>query len=347
MWAAQQFHWEWPIWAVVLVACVSAVFLIWTVISGARWLWHLLNDWRANHGYSRLHLDASYIIVALLSGAAVLLVAAAIVFFAHSATATTGGAAAVKTSGRPDTRLRLRLDPAGTRNYLQESETNIANWQQTIVAMSSHDTANNTMPIIHADTFSLVFTQPIDYERPIIESFGHKLGGFNFYSLGTRGAVFQFYDAVQAPMIELWFPPPGYYAQQSSIKVSPPGEKPPDQQPSQPIQQKEPSPRTAPELFALHEGRSGLEADRLLDPFKNLWIPPIEGVIKVSVPDGGGGAMLVVGLENDNSLECHFAPARLKEVSRYKEGDRISVAGQVLRYTGAHLIVLWACEIAK
>lgn len=116
---------------------------------------------------------------------------------------------------RPDTRLRLRLDPAGTRNYLQDAESNISNWQQTIVAMDAHDDKKQTTPIIHADTFSMTFVQPVDYERPVIESFGHKLGGFNFYSLGTRGAVFQFYDAVQAPMIEIWFPPIGYYAEQS------------------------------------------------------------------------------------------------------------------------------------
>ena len=123
VWAAQQFHWEWPTWAVDLVACVSTIFLIWTLISGVQWLWHVLNDWRANHGYSRLYVDSSYIIVALLSGAAALLIAAAIVFFAHSATATTEKIAATpKPLIRPETRLRLRLDPSGTRNYLQESE---------------------------------------------------------------------------------------------------------------------------------------------------------------------------------------------------------------------------------
>jgi hypothetical protein len=113
---------------------------------------------------------------------------------------------------RPDTRLRLRLDPAGTKNYLQESESNIGNWQQTIVAIGAEDKDNNKTTVLHTDTFAMTFTEPVDYERPIIDSFGHKLGGYNYYSLGTRGAMFQFYDAVQAPVIEIWFPPPGYYA---------------------------------------------------------------------------------------------------------------------------------------
>jgi hypothetical protein len=98
------------------------------------------------------------------------------------------------------------------------SESNIANWQQTIVAMDAHDAENKTTPVVHADTFSVVFARPVEYERPTIESFGHKLGGYQFYSLGTRGAVFVFYDAVQAPMIEIWFPPPGYYDQISRAK---------------------------------------------------------------------------------------------------------------------------------
>lgn len=293
VWAAQQFHWEWPTWAVDLVACVSTIFLIWTLISGVQWLWHVLNDWRANHGYSRLYVDSSYIIVALLSGAAALLIAAAIVFFAHSATATTEKIAATpKPLIRPETRLRLRLDPSGTRNYLQESKSNVANWQQTIVAMSAQE-KDTTTSIVHADTFSMVFTEPVEYERPIIKSFGHKLGGFSFFSLGTRGAVFQFYDAVQAPMIEIWFPPPGYYDQQSRLKSAAGTQK-----------AKEYSPRTVQEIFAFHQGRSGLEADKLLSPHKGLWISSIEGIIGTMSPDGGG-AMIVLR-NTDGAFECHF-----------------------------------------
>lgn len=114
---------------------------------------------------------------------------------------------------RPDTRLRIRLDPAGGRNYVQDGQSNITYWQQTIFEMSAQD-ANKT-PIIHVDTISLTFDQDIDFERPTIESFGHKIGGYNYYPLGRKGAVFQFYDAISAPMIEIWFPPLGYYAEQS------------------------------------------------------------------------------------------------------------------------------------
>jgi hypothetical protein len=116
---------------------------------------------------------------------------------------------------RPDTRLRVRIDPAQTKIYLQDGESNIGNWQQTIVAMGSEEKNGDKKSIFHADTISMTFAQDIDYERPIIESFGHKLGGWNFYSLGRKGAVFQFYDSIQAPMIEIWFPPIGYYAEQS------------------------------------------------------------------------------------------------------------------------------------
>jgi hypothetical protein len=85
MWAAEQFRWEWPTWAIVVVAIISGVCLIWTTIMGVEWFWYLFNDRRERHQKKRLTLDASYIVVGLVSGAAVLLVAAAIVFFTTAA----------------------------------------------------------------------------------------------------------------------------------------------------------------------------------------------------------------------------------------------------------------------
>jgi hypothetical protein len=108
---------------------------------------------------------------------------------------------------------------------------------------------------------------------------------------------------------------------------------------------KEFSPRTVRELLALHEGRSGLEADKLLEPFRGLWIPPTVGTIGVLTPDGSsGGAMVVVRLSSDDAMECHISPKWVRELSRYKEGDQLRVTGKINRPTGSHLIVLAECE---
>jgi hypothetical protein len=198
--------------------------------------------------------------------------------------------------------------------------------------------SDDTKSIIHTDTFSVVFTEPIQYERPIIESFGHKLGGFNFFSLGTRGAVFQFFDSVQAPMIEIWFPPPGYYEQQSRTKSAPL---------DRPLQTKESANRSVGELLALHENRSGLEANRLLEPFIGRWIPPTEGTVRVLTPDGDG-AMIVIGLkDSDDVIEAHFRQPWVRELSTHEEGDQLRITGKISHYTGAHLLVLEECEILK
>lgn len=109
-----------------------------------------------------------------------------------------------------DTRLRLRLDPAGTGTLLQEQAINIHSWQQTCVR-ADFSGEDGTKQVFHSDTLSLTFEVPIPYSRPIINTFGHKLDIYNFYPLGTHGAVFQFAGNIQAGMLEIWFPPPGYY----------------------------------------------------------------------------------------------------------------------------------------
>lgn len=122
---------------------------------------------------------------------------------------------------------------------------------------------------------------------------------------------------------------------------SQPGQTPAVQSP------KEVSLRSVRELLALHEKRSGLEADKLLEPFKGLWIPPAQGTIGVLTSDGGsGGAMVIIRLSSDDAIECHFSSKWVRELSRYKEGDQLRITGRINHFTGGHLIVLTDCETA-
>ena len=116
---------------------------------------------------------------------------------------------------RPDTRLRLRLGPTGSRYYLQEASSNIEHWQQALVSMQGQTNIGKE-PLFHNDTLVVTFTEEVDYDRPIIDSFGHELGGYNFFPLGRKAAMFQFFGDNQAPMVEIWFPPPDYYAEKSA-----------------------------------------------------------------------------------------------------------------------------------
>ncbi|WP_193188742.1 hypothetical protein [Nisaea sediminum] len=112
---------------------------------------------------------------------------------------------------RPDTRLRLRLDPSGNGQYVEVSGSNIESWQQAITRMESQNQNEPNGVVFHNDNLAITFTIPIEYERPIIETYGHQITGYNFYPLGRTGVFFQFLGALQPPAIEIWFPPFGYY----------------------------------------------------------------------------------------------------------------------------------------
>jgi hypothetical protein len=116
---------------------------------------------------------------------------------------------------RLETRLRIKLDPSGTKNYLEESQSNIFSWRQTVVLIEGKKKDGSSNSILHNDTFSIIFERDIDYERPIIESFGHQVGSYNFWPMGKKGCVFQFFDGPKAPLMEIWFPPLGYYGSRS------------------------------------------------------------------------------------------------------------------------------------
>lgn len=111
-----------------------------------------------------------------------------------------------------ETRLRLRRDPSGTHQYLQVAQSNIDRWQQVVVHMDfSGEGGARKQPAFHVDTLAITFAEPVDYERPIFETFGHEMPGYSFYSLGKSGALFQFVGALDTPVIEVWFPPLGHY----------------------------------------------------------------------------------------------------------------------------------------
>lgn len=117
-----------------------------------------------------------------------------------------------KNSGRPNTRLRFKIDPAGTKLFLEEYRDNIDAWQQTIVAMGA-DHSN----ILHVDNLSITFESPVSYSRPIVEGKDGSVGAYNFYPLSNKGAVFQFFGPIQASEVDVWFPPPDFYERKTAF----------------------------------------------------------------------------------------------------------------------------------
>ncbi|MEM9332801.1 MAG: hypothetical protein AAGA53_15870 [Pseudomonadota bacterium] len=122
------------------------------------------------------------------------------------------------TTQRPETRLRIRLDPNGTA--IEEINQNII-WQQTIVGVDtiSNNIKANSGQLFRGDTISIAFAEPIDYERPIVETFGHTAKLSGSYPLSRNGYVFVFLDGLP-PVLDIYFPKPRYYEQKSIENVS-------------------------------------------------------------------------------------------------------------------------------
>lgn len=122
-----------------------------------------------------------------------------------------------RSAGRPDTRLRIRLDPNQTNHYFQDKINNIFSWKQTVMQVSV-DGVDGHRTVIHCDHIIVTFEEDTEYERPIVDSFGAPIPGYSFFSLGKKGAISQFTDRIQAPTIEIFFPPLGYYNSIEKLK---------------------------------------------------------------------------------------------------------------------------------
>jgi hypothetical protein len=67
--------------------------------------------------------------------------------------------------------------------------------------------ADQSKSIVHLDAYYFLFDQPIQYRRPVISAFGHKIPPYEFYLNSDRGTVLMFKETMTAPTFEIYFPP--------------------------------------------------------------------------------------------------------------------------------------------
>lgn len=113
--------------------------------------------------------------------------------------------------GWTETRLRVRRDPSGSGSFLQVVCVNVDGWQQTFSKISHRDAEGKQLSEIQHDNIVITFEQQFRHSRPIIDVFGHRLPAYQYFPVGTRGALFMFTDAIDAPIMDIWFPPPDHY----------------------------------------------------------------------------------------------------------------------------------------
>jgi hypothetical protein len=85
--------------------------------------------------------------------------------------------------------------------------------------------------------------------------------------------------------------------------------------------------KTAHELLALYEGRTMLQADQLIEPFKGKWIEA-HGIILQLIPDGTGGTTAV--LKNGEKLmSCRIGARWNSRLLAFSNGEELEVSGKI------------------
>ncbi|MHB8886528.1 MAG: OB-fold nucleic acid binding domain-containing protein [Methylovirgula sp.] len=111
---------------------------------------------------------------------------------------------------------------------------------------------------------------------------------------------------------------------------------------SAPIQQKEFTTKTVRQLLALYEGLTPFQADKLIAPFKGLWIKA-ESQILTILPDGSDRSVVVLR-DHKDTIECRFGPEWSNTIARLSIGDTLHVLGKISPNQNGSQLYLLECE---
>jgi hypothetical protein len=103
--------------------------------------------------------------------------------------------------------------------------------------------------------------------------------------------------------------------------------------------------RTPRQLLAFYEGRTPFQADKLIEPFKGLWIEAESKVLNI-LPDGSDRSIVVLRNDKD-TIECRFGPYWSNAVARLDAGDTLRVWGKISPNQNGSQLYLLECEIAR
>jgi hypothetical protein len=103
--------------------------------------------------------------------------------------------------------------------------------------------------------------------------------------------------------------------------------------------------RTPRELLALYEGRTPLQANPLIEPFKGKWIKA-SGKILNLIPDGIPDASIAVLRDGDRTIECRLGPQWSLHVFKLNKDEVLNVIGKIAPNQNGSQLYLLECEIA-
>ena len=119
--------------------------------------------------------------------------------------------------------------------------------------------------------------------------------------------------------------------------------------PSRPFESLSPKDRefttkTVRQLLSLYEGRTPLQADKLLAPDKQKWIT-VGAIVETLLPEGER-SIGVLKSESD-TIECRFRKYWKEKLNSLKKGDTIKVIGKISNTQNGSQLYLSDCEIVS
>ncbi len=101
-----------------------------------------------------------------------------------------------------------------------------------------------------------------------------------------------------------------------------------------------PTPR---EIRALYEGRTPLQAEQLVAPYKGRQMKTYGQVITI-LADGQGGSVAVLD-KNGDTIECRFSPRWVGDLNKFSRGDMLKVSGIIADHQNGQQVYLINCEM--
>lgn len=97
--------------------------------------------------------------------------------------------------------------------------------------------------------------------------------------------------------------------------------------------------------YLSYEGKTAFQADKLMDPYKGMWIET-DGKTVGLYPDGQGAAIAALRNEND-PIECRFSADHSRVLGRYNSGEGLKVRGKISSTQNGQQLYLIYCELAS
>jgi hypothetical protein len=101
---------------------------------------------------------------------------------------------------------------------------------------------------------------------------------------------------------------------------------------------------TPRQLLALYDGRTSLQADKLMQSFKGLWVEG-EGVILDVLPDGRPKHSIAIVKSGSDTIECQFGPFWASHLNRFDKGDLLKFRGKISASQNGSQLYLLDCEV--